>query len=825
MNETDKKNTLFRKFSIPKWVRFVFKGLGMFIILLILVYVFIAWYVDHNKKEVLTSVTKSLNEEIAGSIIIGDMETTFLKGFPGISLRLTDVIVKDSLFEQHKRTLLKAGEVNVTLNTLSLLRGTVQIKKVSISDAAIDVFTMANGYVNTSVFRKKRKESDQGQEEGSFPELKKLILENVSFTAENRALNKLYALDIYRLLGDLNYRAPGWHAEVSLKALAKSMAFNTVKGSFIKDRELDGSFDITFYEDEGKIEFKPSPLKIGEEDFIIAAKLDAGKEKSGFFISIENKSILWKNAALLLSPNITSKLMMVDVKKPFWVKCSLKGDFNKRGEDPLILVDAKIRNNILETQGGLIENCSFDGAFTNEYVKGKGYDDPNSAIKLFNFKGEFKTIPFTMSKAFIVDLKKPILIGDFNARFDVSRLAGIVDEDLVKFSKGEADVKLDYRADIVDFKVNKPLVEGMVSIKDADILYKPRKLHFKDISVALDFAHNDLNISEIVLKTDKSIVNMKGDVKNFLNLYYTDPQKIVLRWEINSPQLHIAEFMGFLGGRKTASANKNRRRGNFTDEINTLFEKSNVAISLNVDKLYYNRFLATNTHAEILLNDSGVVVKNAGLNHAGGSLLLSGNLSQSASKSNPYQLNVAVKNVDVKKFFYAFNNFGLKSLKSENVKGFISSSARLKGYITDDARPVPRSMYGSLSFVFKKGSLINFAPVQSIGKFAFPFRDMKNITFDNLSGKFDMKGEKVIIHPMQISSSVLNMDVEGVYSFDKGTNINITVPLRNPEKDKGITNEEELAERRNRGIVLHLIAADDEDGEVKIKLGKKKDEN
>ena len=131
-------------------------------------------------------------------------------------------------------------------------------------------------------------------------------------------------------------------------------------------------------------------------------------------------------------------------------------------------------------------------------------------------------------------------------------------------------------------------------------------------------------------------------------------------------------------------------------------------------------------------------------------------------------------------------------------------------------------MNGTIDFNLKKGALVNFEALKSAGKFAFPFRDLDNVTFENLNGKLAITGEKVKINPMQINSSVLNMDLSGIYSFGKGTNITLDVPLRNPKKDKDITNEEVLEERRNRGIVIHLLATDDEDGKVKIKLVSKK---
>src|SRR5690606_24877758 len=107
-------------------------------------------------------------------------------------------------------------------------------------------------------------------------------------------------------------------------------------------------------------------------------------------------------------------------------------------------------------------------------------------------------------------------------------------------------------------------------------------------------------------------------------------------------------------------------------------------------------------------------------------------------------------------------------------------------------------------------------------RFAFPNRDFDVISIKDLDGGFVIRGEKISIDPMKFSSSVVNMDLEGIYSFGKGTEIYIDVPLRNPERDKEITDSDELAKRRNRGIVLHLTAIDGDDGKVKIKLGSRK---
>jgi hypothetical protein len=64
-----------------------------------------------------------------------------------------------------------------------------------------------------------------------------------------------------------------------------------------------------------------------------------------------------------------------------------------------------------------------------------------------------------------------------------------------------------------------------------------------------------------------------------------------------------------------------------------------------------------------------------------------------------------------------------------------------------------------------------------------------------------------------------------VYSLSNtGTNLAVTLPLRNPKDDYLIANMAQREERRYKGIVLNLRIVDGEDGKTKIKLGKGSDD-
>ena len=808
--------------GLPRWARLSLKIMSGVFLFTILAYMGLAFYVNTHKKEILASITQKINENINGKFTAESMEPTFLQGFPHVSLRIKNAVLKDSLWASHKNTLLQAEDFNISINVLAFLRGTLEIKKIDISDATIHLFVAENGYSNSAIFKSKQEKEASG-ESSSFAEIKAFELHKVTFISNNLKGKKLFNFSIDDLKGKLDYDSEGWKAAIKLEASAQSLAFNTKHGSFIKDKKLNGKLDIAYNEKAETIVFEPNDLEIGDDTFNIGGKFNIGKSNSDFSLRIEADKILWKNASNLLSNNISRQLNRFDLEKPIDVTCDIVGDLNAAG-DPLFLVKAAIKNNRLHIPDGIIDKCSFDGVFTNEFVKGKGFDDPNSVVKLMDFKGEYKEIPFVMDSAIINDFSKPIASGVFKSKFPLEKLGNAVDKELLVFSKGNADVEFHFKADIVDFEITKPFVSGLVKIEEGDIRYVPRNLSFKNTNVALNFTEKDLFISNIRLQSGRSIVNMEGSIKNFLNLYYTEPEKLVLNWKVTSPQLYMGEFLGFLGNRKTRQPIPKTQKSNVNDKLNFLFEKSNVALTVQVDKFYYKKFTATNAKAAILLSESGITIQNAVVNHAGGQVTLNGSIEQGKAK-NHFSMKANVANVAIEKFFYAFNDFDMQSLTSKNLKGYLTANSSISGNISNDGNLVTNSMNGTVGFTLRKGALIGFEPIKSAGKFAFPFRDLDNITFSNLKGGFDIKGEKITIEPMQINSSVLNMDIAGVYSFGKGTNIALDVPLRNPKNDKDITDKEQLEERRNRGIVLHLLASDGDDGKIKIRLVSKKKRN
>ena len=420
-------------------------------------------------------------------------------------------------------------------------------------------------------------------------------------------------------------------------------------------------------------------------------------------------------------------------------------------------------------------------------------------------------------------MEKPLAQGLVTSSFELQKLNSSFEEESFKFEKGTADLRLFCQADIDNFLFTKPVIHGKVQIKNADITYLPRNLKLINSSLDLNFNQKDLNITNSRFQLGRSILNMNCSIENFLNFYYTDPEKIEVNVNLSSPHLYLTEFMPLLGPRKAKKRKASAKNAikEASEQLSTALEMSKMHLKLKVNRAVYQKFVANQVNADISLIGNGIYFNKIGIQHAGGQVKVNGKIEQMGAV-NKVKFNANIAKVSVKEFFYAFDNFGQQSVTNKNLKGFLSANVNASGTVTAKGNMVPKSMFGKVNFTLDKAALVGFEPLENVGKFIFRSRNLSNVQLEKLNGTLTLRGDKVDISPMKVNSTALNFDVKGVYGFNSGTNIALDIPLRDPKKSADIVDKEERELARMKGIVLHLKAVD-EGGEIKIRWNKKKD--
>ena len=808
---------------MKRWLKISLKIVGALSIMFILFWTAAAYYIHQNNKAILAKILAQVNTTVKGTIKVSHMETTLLKGFPGVSVSLKNVSLRDSLWGQHQHDLLNAKDIDISLNVLSLLVGTINIRKIAINNASIYLYTATNGYSNAEMFSKANTAQKNYENSNSALQIRLIDFNKVDLVIDNQKRFKLFSFYVNELKGKIKYPLGRWDGDFKVNILIRSFAFNTLKGSFLKDKTISGNMKA-HYDDGGEIIIiDQKPIKIGNDTFSIGANINTAKNNSAFSIAIRADKLLYLNVAKLLAPNISSKLLKFDLAKPIDITASIIDDGSKSSRDPLINVSIKVKENTVTIPSGELQQCSFTGFFTNKDTTNRPIGDANSLIRFYDLKANYYGAPIRVDTFSITNLEKPIAKGLVTSKFELKQLNEYFEEENFKFGKGTADLSLFCQADIDSFLFTKPVIHGKVAIKNADITYLPRNLKLINNSVELNFNHKDLNISNSKFQLGNSILTVNCTIANFLNFYYTDPQKIDINVSLNSPNLHLSELVPFLSPRQTKhrkSSTKNALKV-ASVQLSTALESSKVHLMLNVNRIVYNNFVANKVKANISLIGNGVYLNKMTALHAGGNIKANGKIEQQGT-INKLNFNASVNRVSVKDFFYAFDNFGQQSVTSKNLAGFLSANVNAAGNITTKGNLVPKSMYGKVNFTLDQAALVGFEPLEKVGKFIFRSRNLSNIALEKLSGKLTLRGDHVDISPMKVNSTAINFDVKGVYGFNSGTNIALDIPLRDPKKSAQIIDPEERELARMKGIVLHLKAVD-ENGTLKIKWNKKKD--
>lgn len=240
---------------------------------------------------------------------------------------------------------------------------------------------------------------------------------------------------------------------------------------------------------------------------------------------------------------------------------------------------------------------------------------------------------------------------------------------------------------------------------------------------------------------------------------------------------------------------------------------------MKADELIFKRFTASNLKASIGLINENWILNTIALQHAGGTMAISGNLTAKNSKYYESNIKVNMDNVDVNKVMYAFYDFGQTGISHENLRGKLTSDIAMKMEIDRDLREAPKDIIGYVNFSLKKGALLHYAPLEKIQEVIFKKRNFSEIYFAELKDRLDIKNKEITLNRMEIQSTVLTLYVEGLYSITgKNTDIGIQIPLSNLKKRDDDYKPENKGADAKGGASIFVRGRPGPDGNVQFKL-------
>lgn len=780
-----------------------------------LVLVVLQVYVSSNKEKLMTQIREKLTTSMQGNVHLENLRVNVWAHFPQVEVTLENFSVTDTL---HHQPIVQVEKIYTRVSLTDVLGKHINVRAVKLTNGFIHLINDSSGYSNKYALMPAHKKAPDPNKKDLF--VREIELDNFTALSEDVAKQKRFEVQFDHATAQLRKTDTVINIRLRETAMVKGLGFNVAKGKYLDGKSIEGRWDLHVNTAEKSITFPATRVRIDEQNFELAGSFHLDTVAPRFDLVVKSKQVPYLKAAHLLTSNIQRKLLLVNLLQPVDVDAHIAGSLTS-GTDPLVKVNWTTTNNTFVTPAATFTSCSFSGTFFNEDTLGHPRTDENSSITLQTFTGSWGGILLTGKNTVVTNLTTPSLHFAFSSACDFSALDDKFGLRTLRFQQGQANLELQYDGPLVTDASAMENISGSLSVKNGVVHYEPRNLTFNNCNGEITFSENDLVIKKLECKVGSSTfsVAMQGnDIGRFAS---ADPGKASLLCYVFTDSLDLADFKN-LFDKPQGDIKRKKNPQNLVktaSRFDELLEKGLFQLNLKANAIQLHHFTASQLSGTILFRHNDWEMQHITIQHAGGNVSLNGNVKQTGKAEHTIAINAKAQQVDVRRLFYAFDNFGLNGLGYQNLQGKMDLTANVSLGVNQKSKLIPNSVDGTVFFSLKDGALINFEPIQRIKQYVFKDRDLSNIRFAELTDSLIIKDDEVTINRMEVQSTALTLFVEGLYSMKGNTDISIQVPLSNfvEQKEAGEKPKNKGVDRKV-GPSVYLRAKSDLKGNLKIGL-------
>lgn len=791
-----------------KWLAYSLSS----IVLLILFLFFIASiYVKQNKKELIAEASKTILEKYHSKVLIKDIHLSLLAQFPNLSIQLTEVDVEGPMFHIHHQKLFQAKDISVRIKTWPLFGGKIVLSKTKLNKGQLFIYTDKLGNHNLDEF--KQKQAAQKKSNIQIPE-------NIELNDFNIIIKDDQKLKTFHfVIKSLNVKSKESNTETVLsikkELVVKSLTFNHLKGSFLKDQNLNGNYTIKIQKQKELLSFEKIDLTIGKTPFQLSGYFELKKE--GLFnLNIKTQSVPFEFAKSILTKNLNKVLNHIIITNPLTIDANIKGPLS--GGEPNVIAHWKTKKTTIGTTQIQFTNADVEGTFDNQINKTLEPNDANSSIVLSKLSGNWHEIPIQTSNIQIQNLTHPHLKGGFNTQFNLAQLNPPLNTENIVIKNGRGKINIEFDGPLSELTEKNTKIIANLQISNAEIFIKPIQKYIINTHANIQVNNNTIEIKKLTAQTKEgSQLNITGISTQSLAAIPNTPGKANIQLNINSPYLDLNNFSSSL---QETKAVKKRTKKNSFSKIDHILENETININLDAKRIKWQKLIATNLKSSINLNTGNWQLNNLNMNVGRGSIQLSTKMVGKQNKKTitaKYQVN----KVRAEDLLYGMNNFGLTGLSYKNIQGELNINGQLTSPLNQLGGISPNQIKATLDFKIKDGALLNYTPLIKLQQSIFKKRHLDSLQFATLQNNLTIQNGNIHIPRMEIATSALNVFVGGDYGLNGKTNLHIQVPLNNfTQKDQ--TKKMKTASNKEKGgTSIFLKAVSDASGQVKLTIDSK----
>lgn len=723
-----------------------------------------------------------LNEHLNTKISVGPVSLSLFKHFPNASITFPDIQMKEALPGSNEN-LMVAKNLSLIFNIWDLLEKNYTIKKLYLEDAYIKLKIDKNSQPNYLFWKQTKGIANNKLN----IKIKDIQFKNVSIHYHDILNHQFYSVHCNNTKLSGNFSAQQFDLKLNGNLTVGQIRIDGI--TYLKNKKLNANTQIKVDLNKNLYTFNKSKISLQEIDLTIEGTLTHSLNDKYVNLNIKGNNVTIQSFISLLPPEYSRYFNDYQSTGDFYLDTKIQGNYDGK-KQPLITVRAGVNNGtVLVKNRQLGERTFTQVTFDFSYTNGELHNKTSSSISIPKFSALLEGRIIT-STFHLTNFNKPYIKFTINTDVGVQDLLVILKMDNINAASGDIKINANFSGFLEDFcqtsSINKIQSEGSLVLKDCDFNVPKGTLQFTAFNGDFSFKNSDLRIEEFTGKISDSDFQLKGYLRNILPFILLTDQYLEIDAQLKSTQIRLDQLMIAPG----TSA---------TDTVYKLKVNPRLICNLQVhiDHLTFERFSAQNIHGDFNLNNQIVNSDHISFNALDGIFFSKLKIDASSKNKVAMDIHANMKQVNIRKLFYEFNNFGLDILKDENLKGNVTATMQISSTYTSSFKINPDRFTAKGNVLIENGELINFQPMLALSRF-IDVNELKNLRFSTLENQIEIHDQTVFIPSMEVKSNALNLILSGTHTFNNMIDYKLQILLSEllARKSKKIQ-EEEFGEIEN----------------------------
>jgi hypothetical protein len=718
------------------------------------------------KDDIIYLATMQINKHLNTKVDVAkQIDISIFEKFPELSIGFHDVKCYEPGIE-NATVFASLKDILITFNVIDVWNGDYKINTLYLNKGYVHLRTDPGGDHNFMIFKKDTSKTSSNKDFSiSFIELKEIdfsydykpsLHRYQSYIKSTRAAlsltKSLYAIHVD---GD-------WHSE----------GFILKDNTFLQNKDIQLSTDLTYNSDTETFVVKPSKIKINTGVYDIKGLYDVKKYFIDLSFHADKNDI---NAFSSILPKAyTSTISEYQSKGNIYFNGTVKGIVND-SLSPAINVNfgfdhATFYHPVYKQN---ITNAFLTGTFSN----GARHNLNTSSVKLsdIKLKVDNKSIE---GYFYLNNLDEPFVDTHLKGGVILNNILKIIPNHLFESAEGEIDFDIEFKGKVNDLK-SRAGYENIETSGDltfhnvkAKITSYPHIIAIEEASCI--FTKNDISIDNMHLAVGKNEIVLNGIFRNLIGKIIFPEQSVYVQADLEMGNIFLEDIL-MSDTRSNKSSNQ--------DFIMPALKDYKFELNLKAASMNYQKFHATKVLSKIEWSYPYLNFTNAGLSFCNGTY--TGKMSLKVVNEKTVEINTdsKIRAMDIDSLFYVFENFSQNFITNKNLKGKISTDISLILQLDNHLAILPSSIICDADVTIQNGELNNFETMKRISRF-LDAEDLSNIKFSEIKNHFLIYNQEIQIPDMTISSNVGKISLSGKHSFDGKIEYHVAYPIKNLKKEK-----------------------------------------